>query len=145
MLAVPHGVVARLSLLFGPSIIGRPYFLDAQCGRMRAGQDTTWFADEWRSPLALMAAARALLTLVRSDFTGLIHMGGPERLSRYDMGLRLAAFLGTNPAKVVAVPQASVPAPEPRPRDTSLDSTLWRSLFPNQWWPGWEEALKAMC
>ena len=59
------------------------------------------------------------------------------------MGRRLAAVYGLNPSLVVPVAQASVPTPEPRPRDVSLDSTKWRSLFPHQWWPTLEEYLTA--
>src|SRR5580765_5516233 len=133
-----------MSLMFGPSVIGRPYFLDQQLEKMRAGNESTWFVDEWRSPLGLVVAARALLAIAESDFTGLLHIGGPERMSRFEMGKRLAARYGTDPEKIKPVLQSSLPAPEPRPRDTSLDSSLWRSLFPKQWWPDWEEAMVAM-
>jgi dTDP-4-dehydrorhamnose reductase len=144
VLATPRGIVARGGLMFGPTLIGRSYFFDQQLDKLRAGQLVTWFVDEWRTPLALLAAARALLALLDSDFTGLIHLGGPERMSRYDMGRRLAAFYGLDPAKVVPVERASLAAAEPRPNDVSLDSGLWRSLFPQHWWLTWEEALAAM-
>jgi dTDP-4-dehydrorhamnose reductase len=140
VLAASTGVVARVSLMFGPTLIDRPYFFDQQLQKMRAGQQVGWFEDEWRSPLALAAAAKALLALVSSDFTGLIHIGGPERLSRYDMGRRLAAAYGLAASLVQPIPQSSVPAPERRPRDVSLDARLWRSLFPKQWWPSLEDA-----
>jgi dTDP-4-dehydrorhamnose reductase len=142
VLAASTGVVARVSLLFGPTLIGRPYFFDQQLQKMRAGQQVGWFEDEWRSPLALAAAAKALLDLVSSDFTGLIHLGGPQRLSRYDMGRAVAAAYGLDPALVQPIPQTSVPTPEPRPRDVSVNSHLWRSLFPQAWWPEVEEACR---
>jgi dTDP-4-dehydrorhamnose reductase len=141
VLAAPRGLVARLSLLFGPTLIGRPYFFDQQLRKMQEGQKVPWFEDEWRSPLGLEAAAQALLTLVRSDVTGLLHVGGPERMSRLQMGQRLAAVYGFDAALVVPNKQASVATSEPRARDLSLDSTKWRGLFPTAWWPTWEEAL----
>jgi dTDP-4-dehydrorhamnose reductase len=144
VLAAPRAAVARVSLLFGPTVIGRPYFFDLQLDKLRAGQKTTWFEDEWRSPLALVAAARALLDMLRSDFTGLIHVGGPERLSRLDFGLRLGRFFGADPINIVPVTQASVSTPEPRPRDLSLDLFKWVSLFPSAWRPSWEEAMASM-
>jgi dTDP-4-dehydrorhamnose reductase len=142
VLAAPYGCVARVSLMFGPTLIGRPYFFDQQLARMRASEKVTWFEDEWRTPLHLAAAAQALLALGRSEVTGLLHIGGPERMSRLDMGRRLAAVYGLDPACVVAIKQASVATPEPRPRDLSLEVTRWRGLFPGQWWPTWEEALQ---
>jgi dTDP-4-dehydrorhamnose reductase len=142
--AAPGGVVARVSLLFGPPLVGRPSFFEDQAAALRAGRPCTLFTDEWRTPLGLQAAAEALLVLARSDFTGLLHLGGPERLSRFDMGRRLAAWLGCDPDVLMPVYRSSSSEPEPRPADVSLDSSLWRRLFPKQGWPTWEEALRQM-
>jgi dTDP-4-dehydrorhamnose reductase len=62
-------------------------------------------------------------------------------MSRFEMGRRLAVALGADPGLVVPNRQADFPAPEPRPRDVSLDSSRWRTGFPTHPWPGWEEAL----
>jgi dTDP-4-dehydrorhamnose reductase len=144
VLAVPRSVVLRVSLLYGPSVVGRPSFFDEQVAALRAGRSVTLFADEWRTPLALSTAAEALVALARSDFTGLLHIGGPERLSRLEMGQRLADFLNVPSSTVVAMDRADIPAPEPRPRDTSLDSSRWRALFPELPWPAWREGLEAL-
>jgi dTDP-4-dehydrorhamnose reductase len=143
-LAVPRGAVIRVSLLFGPSLTGRPSFFDEQVTALRTGQPITLFTDEWRTPLSLVTAARALMSLARSDFTGLLHLGGPQRLSRLEMGQRLAAFLGADSSTLVASNRTAAASAEPRPRDTSLDSSRWRSLFPGQPWPNLEGALSEM-
>jgi dTDP-4-dehydrorhamnose reductase len=144
VLAVPRGLVLRVSLLFGPSIVERPYFFDEQVVALREGRPLTLFNDEWRTPLSLASAARAVRMLVHSDFAGILHLGGPERMSRLEMGQRLAVHLGMNPSVLVAVPRSSIPAAEPRPGDTSLDSSRWHALFPAQPWPSWHEALTEM-
>jgi dTDP-4-dehydrorhamnose reductase len=144
VLAAPRAAVARVSLLFGPARNGRPSFFDVMTAALRAGTRVTLFADEWRTPLGLATAARALVALARSDFTGVLHVGGPERLSRMEIGLRLTAFLGADPSAVVAGRRDDAPASEPRPRDVSLDSSMWRGLFPGLPWPGFEEALREM-
>jgi dTDP-4-dehydrorhamnose reductase len=144
VLAYPRSVVARASLLFGPTVIGRPCFFDAQMNALREGRPIQLFADEWRSPLGHATAARALLRIIHSDFEGVIHVGGPERLSRLEMGQRLAAHLGVNAALVEAAQRASQAAPEPRPRDVSLNSALWRSLYPSEPWPVWDDSLREM-
>lgn len=144
VLGIPRSVVVRVSLLFGPSLVGRAYFFDEQVTALREGRPLTLFSDEWRTPLGLATAARALLRIVRSVFHGTLHLGGPERMSRLEMGQRLAAHLGVDPSGIVAAPRSSVPAAEPRPRDTSLDSSCWRAFFPDQPWPSWEEALTEM-
>jgi dTDP-4-dehydrorhamnose reductase len=141
VLACPRAVVARVSLLFGPSLVGRPTFFDAQVSALREGRPISLFHDEWRTPLSLRVAARGLLALAASDSVGVIHLGGPERLSRLEMGQRLASFLHRDPAAIVSVSRQSAPAAEPRPRDLSLDSSHWRGLYPHQEWPAWEDAL----
>ena len=145
VLAAPRGVVASgWSLLFGPSLGNRPSFFDEQATALREGRPITLFADEWRTPLDLTTAAKALIALARSDVTGRLHLGGPERLTRLEMGQRLAAFLGVAATGILALRRDDVPAPEPRPRDTSLDSSRWRALFPALPWPTLESALQSL-
>lgn len=150
VLAFPRNTVVRLSLLFGPTLTGRPSFFDQQIQALRQGRRTALFYDEWRTPLSLQVAARSLLTIVGGtgassvDPLGLLHLGGPERLNRLEMGWRLAAFLGCDSAGFVATSRTSVAAAEPRPADLSLDSSRWRSLFPREEWPTWVEALSQL-
>lgn len=142
VLAYPRHTVARVPLLFGPALADRPTFFDQQVLALRQEEPVTLFHDEWRTPLSLQTAARALLAL--SDSLGLLHVGGPERLSRLEMGQRLADFLHCDPATIVPVSRNSVAAAEPRPADLSLDSSCWRNLFPQQEWPTWEAALSQL-
>jgi dTDP-4-dehydrorhamnose reductase len=141
VLAYEHGVVVRASLLFGPTLVGRPAFFDDQVRALRGAQPVRLFSDEWRTPLSMLTAARAILSVAASSFTGLLHLGGPERLSRLEMGQRLASFLGADSTALVATARARAAAPEPRPRDVSLNSSRWRQLFPQQPWPGFADAL----
>jgi dTDP-4-dehydrorhamnose reductase len=141
VLGLPRTAVVRVSLLFGPSLTDRPSFFDDQVAALRGGRSVSLFADEWRTPLPLHTAAQALFAIALSDRTGLLHLGGPERLSRFEMGRRLAEFLGVSPSSVVAGRREQVAAPEPRPRDTSLDSSRWRQHFPARPWPKYAEAL----
>jgi dTDP-4-dehydrorhamnose reductase len=144
VLAHPRSMVARISLLFGPTLIQRPSFFDEQVSALRERRPCNLFADEWRTPLGLESAARALIALVHSDFEGTVHVGGPERLSRLEMGLRLAHALHDDPSVFVGVSRESIGSREPRPRDLSLDSTLWKQLFPQEPRPAFEDALGAM-
>lgn len=139
-----RAVVARVSLLFGPALGERRGFFDEQVANLRAGHPCRLFIDEWRTPLALSTAAQALAALAWSDFEGLLHLGGPERLSRWQMGLRLAAHLRCDASACVPLPRPAASAPELRPRDNSLDSTLWRELMPDHPWPAFEAALQGM-
>jgi dTDP-4-dehydrorhamnose reductase len=142
VLAVARGVVVRTSLLYGPSVVGRPGFFDNQVSDLRRGRPFPLFEDEWRTPLDLLTAARALLALAGSDYRGLLHLGGPERLSRLEMGRLLAAHLGCDPGVIIPSRRDDLKAPEPRPHDVSLDSSRWRGLVPSLPWPSGAEALR---
>jgi dTDP-4-dehydrorhamnose reductase len=143
VLAYPEHAVVRVSLLFGPSRNGRASFFDSQVASLRNGEPIRCFQDEWRTPLALPIAAKVLVEIASLDATGLLHVGGPERLSRLEMGQRLAAHLGANPALIEAVSRMSIPG-EPRPRDTSLNSSRWRGLVTRAPWPGFTTSLAEM-
>jgi dTDP-4-dehydrorhamnose reductase len=144
VLARPGNVVVRLSLLFGPALNGQGSFFDDQVAALRTGRPITLFVDEWRTPLDLASAARGLLRVARSSITGVLHLGGPERLSRLEMGQQLALVLGKDPSVLVPARREQVPADEPRPEDVSLDSTRWQELFPDCVRPSYTQALREL-
>src|SRR5215469_2727738 len=129
-LSYDRSAVVRVSLLFGPALGQRRSFFDEQVAAIKEARPCRLFSDEWRTPLALSTAAAALIEIAESDFTGLLHLGGPERMSRLEMGERLARVLGCDASSLVAVTRDAAAADEPRPRDNSLDSSHWRNLFP---------------
>ena len=135
VLQADNTAVARMSLLLGLTRKSTSFF-DLQYRALAEGRPLDLFIDEWRTPLDMPTAARALWELAVSRVTGLLHIGGPQRLSRYDVGVEMAKFLRADPALIRAANQQQVSTPEPRPRDLSLDSSRWRSLFPQiPWWP----------
>lgn len=144
VLAIERGVVVRISLLFGPSLSGRVGFFNAQLQSLIARTPMPLFEDEWRTPLSLSTAADGLLAIAETDFRGILHLGGPERMSRWEMGVRLATALGGDASVFRCAKQVDVFAPEPRPRDVSFDCRLFRREFPQVPWPCWEEALKIL-
>ena len=129
VLDVPKGLVARLSLLYGPSRSGREGFFDRTMSALRAGTPQAFFSDEYRTPLDYATAALALVRLAESETQGTIHLGGPERLSRFELMSRAAAALGIEPSLVRPNRRADVPFAEPRPADLSLDSSRFNRLF----------------
>jgi dTDP-4-dehydrorhamnose reductase len=129
VLSVAPVLVARLPLLYGLPTVNRDTTFITQVRALLRRESLTLFQDEWRTPLALEDAARALIRCAESDLPGVVHLGGPERLSRLAMGERLAAALGVDGATLHAVLRESAPAPEPRARDLSLDSSKYRAHF----------------
>ena len=127
-LSAADAAIVRVPLLFGPTRTARRGFFDAQLATLREGKELTLFDDEWRTPLSLRAAAEALLAIARSTFRGIIHVGGPERMSRLEMGERLALHLGLQADLLIPSSRTSMVG-EPRPRDVSLDRSLFDASF----------------
>jgi dTDP-4-dehydrorhamnose reductase len=117
---------------------------DALATSLLDNKPISLFDDEWRTPIGLLAGARALHVLARSDFTGTIHLGGPDRLSRLELGQRLAKFLNVSDKLLIPAGRDSIAGAEPRPRDVSLDSTVWGERFPKFHMPTFETALSDM-
>jgi dTDP-4-dehydrorhamnose reductase len=130
VLAAPGGCVARLSLLYGPARSGSVGYFDRTVAALRAGIPQAFFTDEFRTPLDYASAAAVVVRLAESDTSGLIHVGGPERLSRFELMQRAASTLGLDPHLVKPNRRADVALPEPRPADVSLDSSRLGRLFP---------------
>lgn len=125
------GLVARCSLLYGPSRNGRPTYLDRMLGALERGETQTFFEDEFRTPLDFETAAEALVGLLNSDATGRVHLAGRERLSRFEMARRVAVALGKDGRLISANRQQDAPAPEPRPADVSLDTARLATILPS--------------
>ena len=134
VLATPRNAVLRVSLLYGPGRCGVRTFLDRVVQAWQEGKAVTFFDDEWRTPLALVDAARAVQSALDQQLRGLFHVGGSERLSRWEGGVRLAQRLGFPETLVVRASRKGFPAPEPRPADVSLCSERFRQAVP-QWQP----------
>jgi dTDP-4-dehydrorhamnose reductase len=121
VLAYRRGLVLRLPLLYGlPEVSRAPTFFENTVTCLREGRPVTLFEDEVRTPLWFDDAARAFATLAYSELTGVVHLGGPERLSRLEMGRRIVAATGTDERLLVATRRSDVPGPERRARDVSL-------------------------
>lgn len=85
----PDTLVVRVPLLFGDSFGRERGASDALLAAVRRGEVARLFTDEWRTPLDVAVAAHGLVGLAAGRVTGLRHLAGTERLSRYDLGVRV--------------------------------------------------------
>lgn len=139
--AVPNSLVARLSLLYGRTRCGRESFFDRALGLLAKGEPQVFFEDEYRTPLDLGTAACALAALASSTATGIVHVAGAERMSRFTLMSRAAAASGLDATLVRANRRDQVSLPEPRPADVSLDTSRLARLLPDLRRPAIEEVL----
>jgi dTDP-4-dehydrorhamnose reductase len=132
--ADPRSVVARCALLHGDSFGRALGASDSLLAAVARGERPALFTDEWRTPLDVATAARALVRLAEHDFHGTVHVAGGERLSRLDLGLRVLAAAGKpNPSELLRATTRAAGGFASRPADVSLDTTKLRAILGSRW------------
>lgn len=122
---LPSLVIIRTSLLLSLNPMDeRTLFLKKQ---LEMNRKTVYFTDEYRCPVIVQELAAAILEILELDFTGIINIAGPERMSRYELSRKLADYLGLNPDYII--PGLSSESGNVRPLDCSLDTSLSRRLL----------------
>jgi dTDP-4-dehydrorhamnose reductase len=107
----PRALIVRTSLLTGPPA--------GQQEALARRDDVTFYEDEIRSPVRVGDLAAALLELAATDVSGVLHVAGPEALSRAELAARLRG-----------APVRTGPGPRTgRARNVALDSSRARSLL----------------
>jgi dTDP-4-dehydrorhamnose reductase len=123
-------VIVRPSLIMGlPVLESGNSFLWRLITALRNGVPSAFPASEFRTPIDVITLSRATLELTQLNFTGVLHLAGNDRLSRYEIARRIASTLGY-PAELIVDKE-----PEPihgralRPVDASLDNTRAKSVL----------------
>jgi len=120
-------VVLRLNLVYGRSASPRLSSSDRMLAEARKGREIPLFVDELRSPVSVVDAVSAVRELLSSEFTGILHLGGPERLDRYELGRALLERAGL--AELARKARAAEHRGPPRAPDTSFDTSLARTIL----------------
>ena len=124
--AAPGAAVTRVALVVGRGHGPRGTASETVAWALRAGGTQRLFTDQYRTPVDADSVAVAIEGLLRGTASGVFHLGGAERLSRMELGLRVAQALGLPTQGMAAVTQADLRLSAPRPADVSLDSTRAR-------------------
>lgn len=117
----PDAAIVRVALVHGRGHGSRPTATEAIAWSLRAGRTIRLFIDQHRTPIDPESVSQALQRLLMGTQRGLFHLGGAERLSRYELGVRVARVLRLPDSLIEPVRQADRPHGVARPADVSLD------------------------
>ncbi|WP_017315192.1 SDR family oxidoreductase [Mastigocladopsis repens] len=123
----PMTAVCRMPLMFGMETPTATSFIQSFIQTLKQGKELNLFIDEFRTPVSGKTAAKGLL-LALEKVKGRIHLGGKERISRYDFGCLLVEIFKLPANGLKACKQKDVKMAAPRPSDVSLDSSKAFSL-----------------
>ncbi|MBM7773365.1 dTDP-4-dehydrorhamnose reductase [Actinokineospora baliensis] len=123
------GVVARFSLLQGDPLCPRQTTWTRVGAALRAGREVPVCADEYRTPLALTAAARVVVGLGQRRARGLLHVAGPEVLTPRDLVARVAEGIGVVP-RLRVISRRDLPGGAERPANMAMSGALLAARWP---------------
>lgn len=118
----PQTVICRMTLMYGDPGPAAGSFVQPLVKSVLSGEPIKLFTDEYRTPLSGRYAAEGLL-IALNKLPSLVHLGGLERISRYEFGFLLAAVLGISRPNIIPCRQKEMDMPAVRPPDVSFDST----------------------
>ena len=115
----PAAVIARTSLIIGDGDSAHEKLVHDLASGAATG---VLFADQVRCPVQVEDLAAALLELAASQRAGIHHLAGTDAISRYELGLLIAARDGLDPAALPVGLRAD--AGLPAALDVRLDSAM---------------------
>jgi dTDP-4-dehydrorhamnose reductase len=97
--AHPHPLIARTSLMYATDFLA-PLQLDVE--RAARGESSmAFFTDEYRCPAHAADIAAAIARLAAMpEITGPLHIAGPQAVSRAELAIAVAKWMGLNPARL---------------------------------------------
>jgi dTDP-4-dehydrorhamnose reductase len=119
--ACPDALVVRTNF-YGWGTSRRESFSDWIVRGLESGQPLRMFDDVFFTPLLVNDLIDRTMDLLARGATGVMHVSGPERLSKYEFGLRIARAFGLSATEIMPVSIAAANLAARRPRDMSLDS-----------------------
>ena len=125
----PEFLIVRVGELYG-SYSGN--FASHIYNSLRCGEKAELARDMYFSPVLLEDAAHAIGALTTRRMTGWYNIAGPERISHYEFGRRIAGAFGLDEGLLVPLSMAELGLTVPVPQDTSLDSAKLSALLPVQ-------------
>jgi dTDP-4-dehydrorhamnose reductase len=124
----PKIALCRMPLMFGKATPCAHSFMQPFMAKIKGGEELSLFSDEFRTPVSANTAAKGLLLTLEKQISGLIHLGGKERISRYNFGLLMAEVFNLSTNTIKPCSQKDVTMAAPRSPDVSMDSSYAFSL-----------------
>ena len=118
----PTAIIARLPLLYG-LVPERKNFFEQWIETLKKGAMINAFSDEYRSIADADSVIEGLFLLMDSSAKGIWHLGGKERISRYDFAMKMAAAFQLPTTQINETLQSNIDLVAARPADVSLDSS----------------------
>jgi dTDP-4-dehydrorhamnose reductase len=117
----PAALIARVTL-YGWNAQNKESLAEWILKQLTLGKVVPGFSDIHFCPVLANDVAEVLLSLLDQNLTGVYHIVGSERVSKYEFARRVALTFGFDPDQVDLTLLADAKLKARRPRDTSLNT-----------------------
>jgi dTDP-4-dehydrorhamnose reductase len=124
----PEALVIRTNF-YGWGTSYRQSFSDMVIKELRLHQEITLFQDVFYTPILIESAAKVVHDLIDLKVSGIFHVVGDDRITKYEFGLRIAEQFGLDSRKIVPGFLANQSRLTQRPFDMSLSNSKARNLL----------------
>ncbi len=132
-----ENLIVRTQSLFG---MNGENFVSAIVSRLdRDNGELRIVCDQWSCPTNTKHLALAVLNLIRVDAGGTVHASASDSCSWYEFGKTIAEMTGAS-NRIVPVGSTEYPRKARRPRNSVLDTSLYKQLT-GESMPTWREGL----
>lgn len=120
-------IIVRTVWVYGAED-GRKNFLYAVLDRTKKEKKLPVPTDELSTPTSAADLARALKELIRQNYTGIINIAGPQRMSKLDFAKGILHAFNLPSKYLDPVPSSKIPRPAQRPKNAGLKIDVLSSL-----------------
>ena len=114
--------IARSSVIYGSRpASGKVNFALWIIERLRRGETVNVLRDQWNSPTLNTNLAEMILEVAERRLTGVYHLAGATRVSRYEFASIVAEAFDLDKELIRPIAMDELEWRAPRPRDSSLD------------------------
>jgi len=114
--------IARASVIYGSiPATGKINFALWLQDKLERRNEAKIVTDQWNSPTLNTNLANMTLEVLERKLTGIFHLAGATRLSRYEFAKSLAEIFGLDTNLIIPVSSKEIPWTAKRPRDSSLN------------------------
>jgi dTDP-4-dehydrorhamnose reductase len=126
---VKNFILLRVSVLYGYNGNSTERsFVNWTYNKLKENKMIVAIKDHVGTPTLVDDIANAVKRVVDLDVNGIFHVAGRERISKYDLALKVASAFGFNEHLVESVFSKDFKQTAERPKDSSLDTTKIKQL-----------------
>ena len=120
----PEYFIARPSVMYGSTpAAGKVNFALWLIETLRKGERIKIITDQWNTPTLNTNLAEMTLEVAERRLTGIYHLCGATRVSRFEFATQIAEAFGLDTGLIDKVLSSQFTWPAKRPTDSSLDTT----------------------